>query len=127
MARMRRMVTAVLVNAGALGVAAWIFPGIRIGGASTSDRVVSLLIAAVIFGLVNLLVGPIVKFLALPFIILTLGVLLVVINALLLMLVARLAAELDVAFRVNGFWSAVGGAVVISAMSWALGRALTND
>ena len=127
MVRMRRIVTSVLVNAGALGVAAWIFAGIRIGGASTSDRVVTLLVAAMIFGLVNLVVGPIVKLLALPFILLTLGLLLVVINALLLMLVARLAAELDVAFRVTGFWSAVGGAVVISAMSWALGRAVNDD
>ena len=127
MTGMRSIVTAVLVNAGALGVAAWIFAGIRIGGASASDRVVTLLIAAVIFGLVNLVVGPIVKLLALPFILLTLGVLLVVINALLLMLVARLAGELDVAFRVTGFWTAVGGAVVISLMTWALGRAVKED
>ena len=119
--------TSVLVNAGALSVAAWIFAGIRIGGASAADRVVTLLIAAVIFGLVNLVVGPIVKLMALPFILLTLGVLLVVINALLLMLVARLAGELDVAFRVTGFWTAVGGAVVISLMSWALGRAVKED
>jgi len=122
-----RIVTAVVVNAAALAAAAWIFAGIRIGGAETSDRLVTLLVVALIFGLVNALVAPVVKFLALPFIIVTLGLLLVVINAAMLLLVAEIAEGLDVRFRVDGFWTAVGGAVVISVVSWALGVAFRDD
>ncbi len=124
---MKRIPTAVLVNAAALTVAAWLFNGIRIGGADTGDRLVTLLAVALIFGLVNALVAPVVKLLALPFIILTLGLLLVVINAAMLLLVANIADGLDVGFRVNGFWTAVGGALVISLVSWALGVALKDD
>ncbi|MBA2455553.1 MAG: phage holin family protein [Nocardioidaceae bacterium] len=124
---MYRIFTAILVNAAALAVASWLFAGIRIGGADTSDRLVTLLAVALIFGLVNALVAPIIKTLALPFIILTLGMLLVVINALMLLLVAAIADGVDVAFRVDGFWSAVGGALVISVVSWALGLAFDND
>jgi len=124
---MYRIFTAILVTAAALAVASWLFAGIRIGGADTSDRLVTLLAVALIFGLVNALVAPIIKTLALPFIILTLGMLLVVINALMLLLVAAIADGVDVAFRVDGFWSAVGGALVISVVSWALGLAFDND
>ncbi len=124
---MYRIFTAILVAAAALAVASWLFAGIRIGGADTSDRLVTLLAVALIFGLVNALVAPIIKTLALPFIILTLGMLLVVINALMLLLVAAIADGVDVAFRVDGFWSAVGGALVISVVSWALGLAFDND
>lgn len=127
MSGVTRILTAVLVNAAALAAAAWLFDGIRIGGAETSDRLVTLLVVALIFGLVNALVAPVVKFLALPFIIVTLGLLLVVINAGMLLLVAEIAEGLDVRFRVAGFWTAVGGAVVISVVSWALGVAFRDD
>lgn len=121
---MRKIVTAVLVNAGALAVAAWLFTGIHVGGATTSDRVLTLLVVAVIFGLINAVVGPVVKTLSLPFIILTLGLLLLVINAVLLLLAAKIADAVDVPFRVDGFLTAVGGALVISVVSWALELAI---
>lgn len=118
---------AVLVNAAALAVAAWLFDGIRIGGADPSDRLVTLLVVALIFGLINAVVAPVVKLLALPFIIVTLGLLLIVINAAMLLLVAEIADAMDVRFRVGGFWTAVAGGVVISLVSWALGLAFRDD
>ena len=127
MSSVRRILTTVLVNAAALAAAAWLFDGIRIGGPDASDRLVTLLVVALIFGLINALVAPVVKFLALPFIIVTLGLLLIVINAAMLLLVAEIADGLDVRFRVAGFWTAVGGAVVISLVSWALGIAFRDD
>ena len=59
-------------------------------------------------------------FLSIPFIILTLGLFLLVINALMLMLTGWLAGELDIGFHVDGFWTAVGGAIVITIVD--LGR-----
>jgi len=116
----RKLVTAVLVNAAAVAVAAWIFSGIHVGGDTTTARVVTLLVVAIIFGLVNAVVAPVAKLLSLPFIILTLGLLLLVINAAMLLLAAEISAALDVNFRVDGFLTAVGGALVISIVSWAL-------
>ena len=116
----RKIVTAVLVNAAALAVTAWIFSGIRVGGDTTSGRVMTLLVVAAIFGLINAVVAPVAKLLSLPFIILTLGLLLLVINAAMLLLAAEISEAVDVNFRVDGFLTAVGGALVISIVSWAL-------
>jgi len=122
----KRILTSALVSAAALAVAAWLFAGIRIGGADTTERLVTLAAVALIFGLVNTLVAPVVKLLALPFILVTLGLLLLVINAAMLLLVAWIADWLDVAFAVSGFWTAVGGALVISVVSWALESTLRD-
>lgn len=117
---MRKVLTAVVVNAGALAVAAWLFAGIRVGGRSTRDELVTLLLVAIVFGLVNAVVAPAVKLLSLPFIIVTLGLLLWVINAAMLLLTAALADLVDLPFRVDSFLTALGGALVISVVSWAL-------
>lgn len=117
---MRTILVKVVVNAGALAVAAWLFRGIRIGGGSPSDQLVTLLVVAVVFGAVNALIAPVIKLLSLPFIVLTLGLLLWVINALMLLLTAALAGGFDLSFNVDSFPSALGGALVISIVSWAL-------
>jgi putative membrane protein len=70
--------------------------------------------------LVNAFVRPVVTLLSLPFIILTLGLMIFVINALMLMLTGWLAGVLGVAFVVDGFWSAVWGALIISIVTWGL-------
>lgn len=75
---------------------------------------------AVVFGAVNALIAPVIKLLSLPFIVLTLGLLLWVINALMLLLTAALAGGFDLSFNVDSFPSALGGALVISIVSWAL-------
>ncbi|MGH3498685.1 MAG: phage holin family protein [Nocardioidaceae bacterium] len=124
---MKRIITTVLVDAGALAVAAWLFTGIRVNGATETDRVVTLLVVAAIFGVINAFIAPVVKTLALPFIILTLGLLLIVINALLLELTAWVAKQGSIGFHVNGFWTAVGGAIVVSIVSWALTLAFDHS
>jgi putative membrane protein len=117
---MRTILAKVVANAGALAVAAWLFQGIRLGGASTTDQLVTLLVVAVVFGAVNAFIAPVIKLLSLPFIVLTLGLLLWVINALMLLLTAALAEGFDLSFKVDSFPSALGGALVISIVSWAL-------
>lgn len=116
----------VVVNAVALAVAAWLVDGIRVGGGQ-QEQVVTLVVVAVIFGLVNAIVSPVVKLLSLPFIILTLGLLLLVINAAMLMLTGALAQALGLAFHVGGFWPALLGAVIVTIVSWGLDRLVDED
>ena len=109
-----------LVNAVALAVAAWLLTGITITGASDGDRATTLVVVAVIFGVVNAVIRPIVKIVTLPFIILTLGLLVFVINALMLLLTSWITDQLDVAFHVEGFGTALIGALIITAVGWVL-------
>jgi putative membrane protein len=126
---MVRALTVVLVNACALAVAAWVFEGIRVGGPAmdTTDRLVHLTIVAAVFGLVNAVLAPVIKLLSLPFIILTLGLMLIVINALMLLLVSAIADAVDLRFTVNGFWTAFWAAIIISLVSAAMNLVLDND
>jgi putative membrane protein len=124
---MGRAISVVLFNAGAVAIAAWIFPGISIGGDTTTDRVITLIVVGAILGVINAIIAPIIKLLSLPFIILTLGLALLVINALMLKLAAWVADQADVAFKVDGFWTAVGGALVISLVTAALEAGLPDD
>ena len=116
----------VVVNALALGAAAWLLDGIRVVGDETSDQVLTLLAVGLIFGVVNAFVAPVVKLLSLPFIILTLGLLLLVINACMLLLTAWLADAFDLGFQVDGFWTAVLGSIVITVVSWLFGAVLED-
>ena len=75
---------------------------------------------ALIFGVVNFLVKPVVKLLSLPLLILTLGLFTLVVNALMLLLTSWLADQFDLSFHVDGFWTAVVGGLIISVVSWAL-------
>jgi putative membrane protein len=114
----------VVVNALALAIATWLLDGIRLTGDSDADRLITLLLVALIFGLINAVLGPVIKLLSLPFIILTLGLLLLVINALMLLLTARLADAFDLGFTVDGFWAALLGSVVITVATWAIDAAV---
>lgn len=111
------LIVRLLVNAVALAVAAWLLPDITIDGATTTDRAITLAIVAAIFAVVNLVVRPIVKLLALPLIIVTLGLVIFVINALMLLLTDWIADQLDVGFQVEGFWTALLGALIITVLS----------
>lgn len=112
-------------NVIALAAACVIFDGIGFEGSSGWDEVTdnfwSLLFVGLLLGIVNSFVSPIIKFLSLPFIILTLGLMLLVINALMLFFVEWLAGLFDIDFYVNGFWNAVGGAIVITIVTWLVG------
>jgi putative membrane protein len=117
----------VVVNALALAAAAWLLDGITVTGDSEGARVVTMLVVGLIFGLVNTFVTPVVKLLSLPFILLTLGLLIFVINALMLLLTSWIAGLLDVGFHVDGFWTAVWGAIIVSIASWVLNLLIPGD
>ena len=117
----------ILVNALALAVATWLLAGITLTGASHTGRAVSLVLATGVFGVVNAVVRPVVKLLSLPFIILTLGLLLLVINGLMLLLTGWLSERLGLAFEVDGFGTAVLGALVVTVVTWALELLLPED
>jgi putative membrane protein len=114
---MERFLTTWLVSAVALSVAAWLLgEHMAIGDPSdsTTSRVVAVLVVALVFTLVNSFVGPVLKLLSLPFIIVTLGFALLVINAVLLLLTERITDAFDVVFHLDGFWWAVLASIVIS-------------
>ena len=120
---MKSIVIKILVNGVALWVAAFVLKGIRFGGdgAALSKQVVTILVVAVIFGLINALIKPVLKFFALPFIIVTLGLFSLVINALMLQLTSWFAGKFNLAFQVDHFfWDAVLGAIIITFVSMIL-------
>jgi putative membrane protein len=119
-----RFVAWLLTNAIALAVAAWIFDGIWFNGATQpfraefEDKWFELLLVALILGAISSFVKPILQILSIPFIIVTLGLFLLVINAGMLLLTSWLAEQLDIGFHVDGFWTAVGGSIVITIVTW---------
>jgi putative membrane protein len=116
-----------IANACGLAVATWLFSGIRITGDSTGDRLLTLLIVALLFGVVIEFIRPIVSFLSIPLYLVTLGLFFFVVNALMLLLVSWVSGKLDLGFHVSGFWTAVFGAIVISLVSWWVGLLLPSD
>ena len=115
-----KLLTRLVVNALALGVAVWLFDGITLTGGSDTDKLVKLVVVGAIFGLISSFVRPVVKFLSLPLIVLTLGLMLLVINALMLLLTSKIADTVDLGFHVDGFWVALFGSIVISLASMVL-------
>ncbi|WP_328340850.1 phage holin family protein [Streptomyces violaceus] len=123
---MMNFVVKTIANAGALAVAVWLLDKITLTGDSTGKKIGTLIIVALIFGLVNFLVKPLVKLLSLPLLILTLGLFTLVVNALMLLLTSWLADQFDLSFQVDGFWTAVLGGLIISVVSWALNIVLPD-
>ena len=115
-----RLIVRLLAGAVALAVAAWLIEGISIGPGTTSERAFTLLAVAVIFGLVNAIIRPIVRLISIPLFVLTLGLFTFVVNALMLMLTAWIGDQFDLAFEVDGFWSALLGALVISVVTFVI-------
>ena len=107
----------IATNAVALAIAAWMLDGIRVSGDDWLDAVLPLVLAAIILGAVTVFVEPVVKLLSLPFIILTLGLLLLVINALMLMLTSWICDEVNVGFSVEGFWTALIGSIIVTLVT----------
>ena len=112
-----RFLFRLVVNVLALGLAVWLFDGITLTGDDDTDRFLKLLVVGVIFGLVTSFIRPIVTIVSIPLIVLTLGLMLLVVNALMLMLTSWIAGKLDLGFDVDGFWVALGGSIVISLAS----------
>lgn len=124
---MKNFLVKTLANAAALAVATWLLSDITLTGTSTGNKVWTLILVALIFGVVNVIVKPVVKLLSFPLFILTLGLITLVINALMLMLTSWVAGKLDLAFHVDGFWTAVLGGLIVSIVSWALHVILPDE
>ena len=114
----RNFVIRVFVNALALSAAAYFVPGIHLTGGFWD-----VIVVALVFGLVNALLKPVVWLLSLPFLVLTLGLFAFVVNAAMLLVTDRLTDHL----AVSGFWAAVLGSIVISVVSMLLGGALKDE
>ncbi|MEW2412280.1 phage holin family protein [Streptomyces sp. NPDC046866] len=124
---MTNFVVKTLANAAALAVAIWLLAGITLDDQSPlGRRALTLILVALVFGLVNIVVKPIVKLLSLPLFVVTLGLFTLVVNALMLLLTSWLAEQLDLSFHVDGFWTAVLGGLIISVVSWAVNLALPD-
>lgn len=127
-----RFLSWLVTTAIALAVAAWLIDGIRFTGPSSGQeeikhKLLPLLAVALILGLVTSLVKPVLTILSIPFIIVTLGLFLLVINAMMLKLTSWLADQLDIGFHVQGFWPAVGGAIVITIVTWIVDGLIGTD
>ena len=115
-----RFVLRTLATAVALWVATALLDGITVSGSSTLSNALTLIAVAVIFGLVNAVIKPIIQVLGCLFYIVTLGLIAFVVNALLFLLVSWLADLLNLPFHVDGFWTALLGAVIVGVVSWAI-------
>ena len=112
------------ITAFALFVAAWLVPGIVVDGRGW----VLYAVMAVVLGLVNAIVRPVLKLLTCPLIVLTLGLFVLVINALTLWLASTIAVRwLNVGFFVDGFWPAFWGALIVSIVSVVLSVFVKDD
>ena len=112
------LIIKLLINAAALWVAAWLIDGITL-----TDEILTILLIALVFGLINTFIRPILKLISLPVLILTLGLFTFVINAAMLAITAGLMDGLSI----DGFGAALLGAVVITVVSWGLNAVLTDD
>jgi putative membrane protein len=127
-----RFVTWLLTTAAAVAAATWLFDGIYFTGPSSGSaeiqhKILPLLLVALILGVVSMYVEPVVKFFSIPFIILTIGLFLLVINALMLMLTAWIAGQAGIGFHVEGFWTAVWGSLVITLVNAFIDVAVLED
>jgi len=122
-----RFLLRVLVSAAALGVATWAVSGIELQAGSTWSRVGTLIAVALIFGIINATLKPLIKVVGCAFYVLTLGLAALVVNGLLLWLASDIAGDLKLPFHVTGFWPAFWGAIIVGLVSWLLHLIIGDD
>src|SRR5690348_6485732 len=115
-----RFLIRLLVSAAALGVATWAVSGITLSAGSGWSRVGTLLVVALIFGLINATLKPVIYVLSYAFSILTIDLDTLVVNGLLLWLSSVIAGKLSLPFRVAGLWAGFWGAIIGGLVSWLL-------
>jgi putative membrane protein len=122
-----KILVGIIVSAAALGVAAWVVPGIVVTGHSDASKAETLLAVAVIFGVINAVLKPVIKTVGCAFYVLTLGLVAIVVNGLLLWLASYVADQLKLPFHVTGFAAAVEGALIVGVVAWVLHLVLGDD
>lgn len=124
--------TGLLLRLATTALAFWlatlVIPGINLGTESIGETVLTLLLVAVIFGVVNGVLQPIIQFVGCGLYLLTLGLIAIVVNGLLFLLTSWIAGQLALPFSVDSFWpAAVLGALFVSVVTWALGMVTNRD
>ncbi len=111
----------VAITAVSLWIATLLVPGIRLGGDDTLAKVITLLLVAVIFGVINAVLKPIIKLFGCGLYVFTLGLIALVVNGLLFLLVGYIAEQMSLPYEVDNFWpAAVLGAIVVAVVSFVL-------
>ncbi len=108
------------ITAVALWIATLIVPGVEVSGRNTGNNVLTLIAVALVFGVVNAVLKPLIKVFGCVFYLLTLGLFALVVNALLFLLTDWIAGVLKLPFHVDGFWAAFWGAIVVAVVSWLI-------
>jgi putative membrane protein len=110
-----RFLVRLLINAAALWVAVRLVPGIHFSGSA-----LQLLGIALVFGVLNAIIRPLLMILSFPLLIITLGLFTFILNGVILLLTSGVSGALGLAFHVTGFWAAFWGAIVVSLVSMML-------
>ncbi len=121
---MSRFLVRLMINAIALWLTTLIVAGVAVVPFQPRDSfatVLTYLLVAFIFGVINGVIGNFIRIVAFPFYILTLGLLALLVNGLLLLLVSWVSTLIGFGLVVNGFWSGVLGALVLAVLSWLIG------
>ncbi len=119
-----KLLMRILIVAVALGVAHLLISGIELRGGSNLSKIGTLIAVALIFGIVNAVIKPIVKTVGCLFYVLTLGLIGLVVNGLLLWLCSWVAGKLSLPFHITGFWPAFWGAIIVGIVGWVLSLVL---
>lgn len=120
---MTRFLIKLVINAVALWFTTLIVAGVHVEpyAPDVGAQVLTYLLVALIFGIVNSVVGSVVRVVAFPLYIVTLGLISIIVNGLLLLLVAWISTWFGFGLVVDGFWWGVLGALVLGIISWLLG------
>jgi putative membrane protein len=115
-----KLLLRILIPAAALGIAHLLISGIELTSGSGLSKAGTLILVALIFGVVNAVLKPIVKTIGCLFYVLTLGLIGLVVNGLLLWLCSWVAGKLSLPFHITGFWPAFWGAIIVGVVGWLL-------
>jgi putative membrane protein len=122
-----KLLLRILIPAAALGIAHLLISGIELTSGSDWSKAGTLILVALIFGVVNAVLKPIVKTIGCLFYVLTLGLIGLVVNGLLLWLCSWVAGKLSLPFHITGFWPAFWGAIVVGVVGWLLNLIFDED
>jgi len=121
---MTRFVVRLLINAVALWLTTLLVSGVSVtpyGAGGALETIVTFLLLALVFGVVNGVVGTAIRVVAFPLYILTLGLIALIVNGLLLLIVAWISGLFGFGLTIEGFWWGVLGAIVLAVFAWAIG------
>lgn len=124
---MKKYLIKVLISAASLGVATWLVSGITLTAASIWSKIGTLLAVALIFGLINATLKPLLKVVGCAFYVLTLGLGAFVVNGLLLWLTSVISGDLKLPFHVAGFWAGLWGAIIVGVVTCVLNGFIGDD